>query len=115
MPLSEFKFEKAKQALDAFMAKRRPPEHIRPELDFEYRIEDQSIELLEVRPYWDDPAQILRMPFAKATYVKSADHWKVFWKRASGKWETYAPQPTVNSVEEFTGIVHADAHYCFFG
>lgn len=115
MAFTEFELETIKQALDGFLQKRRPPEHIRPELDFEYRIEGQSIELLEVRPYWRDPSEILKMPFAKATYVKSARHWKVFWKRASGKWEGYEPQPTVKTIEDFTELVIADQHNCFFG
>lgn len=115
MALSEFELEKAKQAMNGFLEKRRPPEHIRPELDFDYTIDGQSIEILEVRPNWRDASIINRMPFAKATFVKSANHWKVYWKRASGKWASYDPHPIAKDVEEFTEIVHADAHYCFFG
>jgi hypothetical protein len=101
--------------MDAFMAKRRPPEDIRKEVDLAYTIKGQSIEIMEVRPHWRNEAEITRIPFAKATYVASADHWKVFWMRASGKWEAYPPQPLVSSVEEFANVVDADSHYCFFG
>ncbi len=101
--------------MESFLKKRRPPEHIRPELDFGYAIEGQSVELLEIRPYWRDKTQILKMPFAKATYVKSSGSWKIYWKRASGKWESYTPKPVVKDIEEFTGVVDEDAHYCFFG
>lgn len=115
MALTEFEIEKAKQDLEAFMVKRRPAEHIRPELDLEYTFEGQSIELIEVRPYWRDPSRILRQPFAKATFVKSANHWKVYWKRASGKWAGYDPKPIVKSVEEFAHLVDEDKYACFFG
>ena len=101
--------------MEGFLKKRRPPEHIRPELDFGYVVDGQSVELLEIRPHWRDPSQIQKMPFAKATYVKSNRTWKVYWKRASGKWESYTPNPVVKDIGEFTEVVDKDAHYCFFG
>ena len=48
MALSEFEIKKCEKELEAFMAVRRPPMHIRPELDLGYRIENQSIEIFEI-------------------------------------------------------------------
>ena len=45
MALSEFEIKKCEKAIAAFMEKRRPPAHIRKELDLGYRIKDQPIEL----------------------------------------------------------------------
>ena len=77
--------KRIENALDKFLAKRRPPPHIRKELDIGYRLSGQSIELLEIRPQWDDPSIIHQRPFAKATYVRTQDCWKVFWMRATSE------------------------------
>ncbi|MEF8833842.1 MAG: hypothetical protein V5A42_03160 [Halofilum sp. (in: g-proteobacteria)] len=38
------------RALDAFLRRRRSPPEIRSELDIQYRIKGQSIEIFELRP-----------------------------------------------------------------
>jgi len=52
MALSEIELARVRKALDAFMAKRRPPAHIREKLDLGSRISGQSVEIFEVRPAW---------------------------------------------------------------
>lgn len=101
-------------AADRFMAKRRPPAHIRDQVDFELAIRGQSVELVEVRPFWKDPTQITRHGFAKATYVRTDDRWKVYWMRATLKWHAYDP-PVVATVAEFFRLVDEDRLCCFFG
>lgn len=101
--------------IQQFLARKRPPENIRHELDLGYKIEDQSIVLFEIRPQWNKPEVILEHPFAKTTFVKANNHWKVFWSRASGKWESYSPKPTVKALSEFCKLVEEDQNHCFFG
>lgn len=115
MAFHELERERIEKALAAFLAKRRPPVHIRPQLDFGYRLSGQSVELVEIRPQWDNPGKIREHPFAKATYVKTQNVWKVFWQRADLKWHGYEPVPTVPSIEKFLAIVDADEYACFFG
>lgn len=112
---SEFETKRVEKAVDAFVQRRRPPPHIRPQLDIGFRVKRQSVEIFEIRPAWKDPNSILEHSVAKATFVKSKGHWKVFWLRADLKWHSYPPAPTVSSVEEFLGLVDADAHACFWG
>ncbi len=50
MAISEFEIKRCKRELDKFMEAKRPPVHIRKELDFGYNIENQSVELFEIRP-----------------------------------------------------------------
>ena len=69
-----------------FLAKRRHPPHIRPELDIGYRLIVQRVEIFEIRPQWDNPSIIREDPFAKVTYVRTQNLWKVFLKRANLKW-----------------------------
>ena len=78
-------------------------------------MQGQSIEILEVRPHWEDKSKILEYPVAKATYNKSKRNWKVFWQRADLKWHSYKPNPEVDSIEDFLALVQEDKHACFFG
>jgi len=103
------------EAMENFLARKRPPEHIRQELDIGYKIEEQSIIVFEVRPQWNKPEVIMENPVAKATFVKTKNHWKVFWIRADLKWYSYAPKPIVNNLKEFSKLVEEDKHHCFFG
>ena len=115
MALSEFEQRKCEKALEVFLAKRRPPPHIRDQVDLGYRIEKQSVEIFEIRPKWDDPKVILEHSVAKATYVKTQNVWKIFWMRADLKWHTYDPIPNTKMIEVFVDIVDDDTHGCFFG
>ena len=115
MAFNDFDMKRIEKATDAFLAKRRPPAHVRADLDIGYRIFGQSVEILEIRPQWDDRSIVHQHPIAKATYVRTQNHWTVFWMRASLKWQSYEPVPTVASIGEFLQVVDADAHGCFFG
>ena len=115
MTFNELELKKIEKALSAFLAKRRPPAHARKQLDLGYKLSGQSVELIEIRPQWDDPNEIHEHPFAKATYVKAQNVWKVYWRRADLKWHQYEPVPTVISIEKFLDVVDADSYACFFG
>ena len=103
------------EAMENFIARARPPVHIRNQLDIGYKIDDQSIVIFEIRPQWNKPEIILEHPVAKTTFVKTKNNWKVFWRRANLKWQNYSPQPTVRNLQEFTKLVEEDKHHCFFG
>jgi hypothetical protein len=101
--------------LDAFLRRERPPAHIRAQLDYAYVIRGRSIELHEIRPRWDDATQQMVRPFAKATYLKSREVWRVYWLPADLKWHFYKPTPMVATLEEFLALVSEDTHACFHG
>ncbi len=103
------------EAMENFLARKRPPEHIRPKLDLGYKIEEQSIIVFEIRPQWNKPEVRREYAVAKTTFVKSKNHWKIFWIKADLKWHSYNPKPTVKTVEEFTKLVEEDKHHCFWG
>jgi len=115
MAISEFEIKRCERELQKFLEAQRPPPHMRDKLDFGYRIEDQSVEIFEVRPRWDKPSEKLESSIAKTTYVKSKSYWKVYWKRADLKWHSYDPKPTTKTIEEFLELVAEDEHCCFFG
>jgi len=115
MAISEFEIKKCEKEIEAFMSKRRPPPHIRNEVDLAYRIEGQSVSIYEVRPEWQNPKEKIEIPVAKATFIKAKNCWKVFWQMSDLKWHSYEPAPTVKSFKEFLSLVAEDKHACFFG
>lgn len=116
MAIDIFKTLEIIEVVENYVERIRPKEeHIRKELDISYRIEDQSVIIFEIRPKWNDATEILNIDVAKTTYVKSANNWKIFWKRASGLWESYKPNATVKTIAEFVQIVEEDKHSCFWG
>ena len=114
MAFNEVDLKRIEKAASAFMAEHRPPAHIRSQLDYEYQIAGQSVELVEVRPRWDRPSEIMKRPFAKATYVRSQKYWKVYWMRGNLTWSPYETSEA-KTIDQFFAIVGADKLGCFFG
>ena len=115
MAFSEIERKRIEREVASFVESRRPPAHIRTELDLDFRISGQSIEIFEVRPAPGQPDEKIELEIAKATYVKTKGVWKLYWQRADLKWHGYGPCPEVASVQEFLGVVGRDECGCFFG
>ena len=115
MAISEFEVKRCERELKKFLEVMRPPANIRSQLDFGYRIENQSVELIEIRPEWKNSENKINIPFARVTYVKKEKLWKIYWQRQDLKWHSYAPVPSVQNFEEFLSVVSEDANACFFG
>jgi hypothetical protein len=115
MTLSELETKRCGKLVAAFIERRRPPLHIRSEVDLAFRMQDQSVEIFEVRPNWRDKTRLQEHSIAKATYNKSKRNWKVFWRRADLKWHSYQPASEVTSIEDFLELIQKDEHGCFFG
>ena len=115
MAVSEFETKRIEKIMEGYLKRTRPPVHIRNELDIAYRIDNQSVELFEVRPAFQNPNQKIEHAIAKATYVKRAKEWRLYWMRADLKWHRYEPVPEVDSLEEFLEAIEEDAHGCFYG
>lgn len=115
MAFNELEQKRIEKQVAAFIETRRPPPHIRPEVDLGFRVSGQSIEIFEVRPVWQEPEKRHELPVAKATYVKTKGHWRAFWQRADLKWHSYKPCPTVETVADFLALVGQDEYGCFFG
>lgn len=115
MPFTEFENATVRTAMDAFIECRRPEPSIRAELDLAYRIEGLSVVIHEIRPSYQDPKVMSEPMVAKATYVRTKNHWKVLWQRADLKWHGYQPQSTVKHIDTFIKLVDEDAYACFWG
>jgi hypothetical protein len=103
------------ELLENYIERVRPCEEIRAQLDLAYEIEGQSVILKELRPRWNNPSLIDSSGYAKATFVKRTNTWKIYWRRASGKWDNYEPHATVDKLSDFLKIVDKDEYGCFKG
>ena len=115
MPVNETQITSIKNIMDPYIEKIRPPEKIRPELDIAYKIEGQSVLVLEIRPQWNDPTIFNEHSLAKATFVKTKNNWKIFWKKSDGKWHSYSPKMEVKTLIQFIKLIEEDDHHCFWG
>lgn len=103
------------EVMENYIERVRPPEEIRSKLDIGYQIENQSIILHAIRPDWNDTTIYRTYDFAKTTYDKKNKVWKIYWLRASLKWELYKPKPAVASLKDFLKEVDMDKYGCFKG
>ena len=103
------------EIMENYLEEVRPPEEMRNQLDIGYKIEDQSVVLVEIRPIWNNPSEIREYSYAKASFIKSKNVWRIFWMRASLKWQSYEPMPEVVTLQEFLEIVDEDKMGCFKG
>ena len=100
---------------DSFWSRRRPPLHLRDQVREGQRFTDQSIELFIVRPAFNRPGEQIEEPIAKVLQVRSQGVWRIFWKRADGKWHRYKPCAEVPSLTDALRVIDEDANACFFG
>lgn len=69
--------------------------------------------LMETRPPWDDSdGPWTHHLVARIVYVKSTGIWKLYWMRASGKWNLYGE---CESLKEVIETLNADVNGCFWG
>ena len=114
MALTEIEIQKVKKIVGTLCSE-KTPEHLKDQLRFEYEIEKQSAIIYEVRPAWNNPSEYTKMPLAKLTYVKTEKVWKLYWKRASGKWVIYEPMESSKDLGDLVAAIDKDLHGCFFG
>ena len=93
MAFNDIERQRCERDIAKFMERHRPPPHIRPELDFGYRINGHSIEIFEIRPDWQNPKQKMEHPVAKATN----------------------PTRKFAVCKAFLEVVGRDEYCCFFG
>ena len=116
MALSEFETKRCEKLMNEYIEQRRPPAHIRPELDYGYRVTGQSVEMFTIRPVWRGaPGELMEHAVAKATFVKSRGVWRVFWQRQDLKWHSYEPDAEVPDLSDFIAVVERDEYGCFYG
>ncbi len=98
-----------------YIEQRRPPVEIRNKLDIGYSYKNNTLEIFEIRPRFDNEKIYENIPIAKAKFVKSQNCWKIYWMRASGKWDVYKPISNISSISDVLQEIEDDGYGCFWG
>ncbi len=114
MAFNEIELHRIKKEVGG-LCRKRSPEALKDQLRFDYKIEKYNVIIYEIRPRWDNPAEITEMPIAKLTFVDSRNLWKLFWQRANGKWEKYEPMDSSKNLGDLAQAIASDVYGCFFG
>lgn len=96
--LTDLEEKRMEQLVAALIERRRPPLHVRKDLDLGFRISGQSVVIVEVRPHWRRSEEKMEQRIAKATLARSKSVWRVFWQRRDLKWHLYEPAPEVDTL-----------------
>jgi len=114
MAISEFEIFKVEKSAKQFCDNRNknyPPD----KLYIDYRLEGQSLFLLEVRPVWNDPSRKTEMDVAKITFIKKESLWKLYRQRQNMKWQLYDPKSNSKDLEVLLKEIWDDPMGCFWG
>ena len=98
-----------------YIEHKRPPIEIRDQLDIDYSYKNNTLEIFEIRPRFDNKKIYHNISIAKAKFVKSQNCWKIYWMRASGKWVGYDPISNIFSISDVLKEIEDDRHGCFWG
>ena len=114
MAFSELELKRIKGVLGP-ICERRSPAHARHQVRTEYRVQGHEVLIIEVRVVWDDPTRWTELGVAKLKFNRKTGEWKLFWQRASSKWQAYEPLAENRNLAVLVGEVDRDPHGCFFG
>jgi hypothetical protein len=114
MPFSEIELKQIEQAVGD-LCQRRSPAHLRDEIRLSYSVKNHEVLVQEARRDWHNPSQWIQCDIAKLRYVRTSDEWRLYWKRASGKWWLYEPHSPSESLVARVKEIGIDSDGCFFG
>lgn len=108
---------KARYYAMEYIEEKRPPLSLREKVDLNFALINRELRIFEIRPLYNDPDRKIEIDVARAKYIKSRDIWKIYWKRANGKWEPYRPggDAEVEDIIEFFTILEEDKFGAFWG
>ena len=115
MALTGAALQECLRAVGAFLEKRRPPEAIRPKLDYQAHIDGSTVRIVEIRPSWKDKTQMSELPVAQVRWVASRQVWRLYWMRRDLRWHSFPGLPETKTLEEALAEVDRNPSGCFFG
>lgn len=90
MALNDIEVANIKRCINFLMEKRRPAPFIRDEIDLQYRIDDNSVVIFEVRNVM---GRVIESSIAKITLNRTQNNWKLLCMNQSGKWVAANKKP----------------------
>lgn len=114
MAFSEIELKRIDNAVGK-LCQKRSPAHLRDKFSLEFSIKGHDVLIYERRPQWNKPSDYTESAIAKLKYFRTANEWRLFWRRASLKWESYKPFPTSKVLNDLVVEVDNDPFGTFFG
>ena len=97
------------------LCRRKSPAALRDKVRLEYRVTRHDVLIYETRPAFHDPRHRIEHGIAKLRFVRPAGEWRLFWLRASLKWQSYEPFRSSPELAELVTEIERDPNGCFFG
>ncbi len=95
---------------------RRSPKRVNDRVRLSYTIAKHEVVIFEERRSFRDAAgEWISLEIAKLKYVRVRNEWKLYWKRASGKWWLYEPHSSSKTLSAMIKEIDVDSNGCFFG
>lgn len=91
----------------------RVPEHIRPQLRYEFGIRAHMATISEVRPMWDASLGEIASPCAQIRYED--DRYRLYCRDRNRRWHAFTPQPPSEHLDEILAALDEDLTGIFFG
>ena len=114
MAFNELELKRIDKLIGEDFRNQVPSEH-RHKLQYDIRIKGHNVFLFEVRPRWYNPDEWHAMDIAKLRYIRRRNIWRLYWMRASGKWELYEPKGESKNLKTLIDAINQDHFGCFFG
>lgn len=88
MPLTEFTKKLIENKLNDY-CERKIPIDVRDQIKLTYKIVGYKINLVEMRPYYRDPAIWMETPIAQFRFDRDLHKWSLFSIDRNDKWHLY--------------------------
>jgi hypothetical protein len=113
MAFTEMETKRHEKSLENFLHKFRPKLKNKYGIDLSYMLVNQTIEIFRMIPRIAigrpiDLSDQYEDKIAKATFVKSKNHWKIYCCYAYVKWLRHRDRPTVRTLNEFYDEVYKE-------
>ncbi len=114
MSFNDIELQRIKKEVGGFCLK-RCPEYIRDKVRLDYKIDNRDVIIIEIRPRWNNPDEIIETPIAKIKYILSQKIWELYWQRANMKWVKYDQKKSSKSLSELVQEIDSDPFGIFWG
>jgi hypothetical protein len=114
MSFAELELERIDRTVGELCRRRCPPE-FQDRVQMNYRIVRHDVIMYETQPGYRNPNEWVEHGVAKLRFVRAASEWRLFWLRASLRWQSYEPYPSSRDLKALVDEIDRDPHGCFFG
>lgn len=114
MSFNDLEMKKIEKTVGS-LCRKRSPANLKDQIRVEYRIKGHDVLIVEIRPRWDKPEESSEADVALLRFMRTRNQWNLLWKRASGKWGEYIPNPENQDIGVLVAEIDEDPHGCFWG